>query len=122
MHDFKVYVDGVQIIKNGVYAININFTIYNPSDQNLRLKYLRPLVELNGRSIELEDPPFLKPQPGTVFNLLANKNTTLVFSKNLKSWNLNAENGLWFFIVYITVEGLPLVEMATLQRVVKYKW
>jgi len=125
LQNVKIYVNNVEVFANTTYVISINFSVYNPSDGELKIAYIKPLIYLNLINVELEEPSFIKYPSGNELPILAHKNVTILLQKRIKSiyfpqiYN-STEQKLWTFNVYISLKGVPLLDFATLNRYVRY--
>jgi len=117
-----VFISSINVFKEKeAYWIRINFSIFNPSESELKLVYLKPEIYLNGKVVVLEEPSFIRFIGANEVSLYAHKNTTVSFQKSVKSEDFqevyeNAEKRYWLVNVYLTLRGVPLLELATLQR------
>jgi hypothetical protein len=106
--------------------IKINFSIFNPSGKDLKLVYLKPDIYLNGRAVILEEPSFIRFTGLSEVPLSAYKNTTIYFQKTIKNEDFEEIYGStikrqWFVVVFVTLKGVPLFELATLQRDIHFE-
>jgi hypothetical protein len=122
LYNFKIFISSIHVFKEKeAYWIRINFSIFNPSENELKLVYLKPEIYLNGKVVVLEEPSFIRFVGVNEVSLYAHKNTTISFYKSIKNEDFqeiyeNAEKRYWFVNVYLTIRGVPLLELATLQR------
>jgi len=126
LYNFKVYIENIDVVKvSEVFLIKINFSIFNPSGNDLKLVYLKPDIYLNGRIVMLEEPSFERFTGLNEVSLLSHKNTTVCFQKRVASEDFgevygNAVRRHWLVNVYVTLKGVPLFELATLRRYVQF--
>jgi hypothetical protein len=121
LHDFNVYVGTVSVSANEKVELNVTFILYNPSEYELKLIYIKEDVFLNGNRILINDPFVSKYQLGREYiSLLSTGNSTvnvvvLIERKNFPDYNPSANNH-WSFRVVVSLENVPLIGFATLTR------
>ena len=124
LYNFKVFIENIDVVKEKeAFLIKINFSIFNPSEKDLKLVYLKPEIYFNGRAVMLEEPSFLRFTGLNEVPLSAHKNTTIYFQKTIKNEDFeeiygSTENRQWFVVVFVTLRGVPLFELATFKRYV----
>lgn len=126
LNGFKVYIDSLQVLKETQCIIRINFSVFNPSDRELKLTYLKPMIYLNEVGIKLNEPSFIRYSEGYELSIPPGRNVTIVFSRNImepenfEQLYANSRTKNWFLNVYLTLRNVPLLDLATLQRYISY--
>lgn len=121
LHDFNVYVRMVSVSLDEKIGLNASFILYNPSEYELRLVYIKEDVFLNGNYILINDPFISKYQLGRDYvSLLPPGNSTFnvvvsIEPKNFLGYDPNADNE-WSFRIVVSLENVPLIGFATLTR------
>jgi hypothetical protein len=128
LHDFQVYVDNVSVSLVARAEVNVTFALYNPSSLELRLIYIEEKVLLNGTRVPIEKPYISRyDMGGDYIRLLrAHANSTINIFGQVEDANFpsnydpEADND-WSFDVVVSLENVPLVEVATLWRSVVFR-
>jgi hypothetical protein len=123
LRDFQVYVDNVSVSVAEKVEVNVTFVLFNPSGLELRLTYIEEKVLLNGTSISIERPYLSRYDTGGDYIRLlpthANSTVNMVGQVEdatfRSSYDPNADYD-WSFRVVVSLENVPLVEVATLWR------